>query len=95
MDEDLSELSTDELIERFDRGESLIEEGDELERLNWEEVELSPRDFASVTVELIEEDLEYLHDLSEEWGLDLSKLVRIAVRDFIVKTRDERDSGSG
>jgi len=95
MDEDLRELSTDELIERFDRGEFLIEKGDELNRISGEEVDLSSRDVESVTVDLIEEDLEYLRDLSDEWGLDLSKLVQIAVRNFVVKTKEERDSENG
>ncbi len=87
MGEDLNELSTDELIERIDRGESLIEDGDDLEV-----IESLPRELEEVTVELLEQDVEYLRGLSEEWGLELSKLIRVAVRNYVIDVRDERDS---
>jgi len=83
MSEDLSEKSTDELLEKFDEGESLIDEADELETL---QSMSGPMDTSSVR---LPEALVLALEKATGSASDKSSMIRTAVFHWLKENNPE------
>lgn len=72
----------DELVDRF-------EQGDDLEDLDWEEVDSEPRELEQISVRLVKNDLEFIRALADRWGIGYTNLIRMAVRDFVTEHKNQ------
>ena len=72
----------DELIDCF-------EQGDDLEDLDWEDVDSEPRKLEQISVRLVKNDIDFLRALADRWGIGYTNLIRMAVRDFVTEKKNQ------